>query len=1655
MHIFLIFIFFFIINQFFIIMKKQLLSLLTVVLLPFLASAADYCTYTGNVTRTDRGITKLTMSDGTNTAEVAGRGTSGSRPVYLDATETVFTTTPGAEVTLTVAGSGEWMHEYLYIDYNNDGTFTPDLDPTNNAALPTSELVSFNSYGLNGGESSWFDSKGTSVTNHFNIAGTLPTFTIPADLAAGDYRVRFVDDWNSIDPCGHPTQSGNALTTNGGFMIDFTLRIEATETPEPAGFTMTVTVNGEGTAVIKDANDNVYESGVSKIDPNAVVSVWLTPAEGWHLAKVLWGGDAFETDEVNLNDIENGQFYAGWLDCNQTLDVTFEQDAVVEPPVVLEPTYNETLSGADYEASTSYADYTFEKYNATWKANLVQSITGILQFRYQARATGTNPKDPSGFVMTAKREGSKLEKIILHWFQGTSGTYKNVIGRTVQFWAKDEPYEAIDDIYSSVSATKGTQLDGGCTFGTFGDDNTAVNNLSAADYNNDVLQIPTYDTEFVVPEAYQEKYIAFRPTSGAAYLTSIELVYVDPDAPVAPTMYTVNIAEVENGTITVMNGETAVANGDEVEENTVLNITATAAEGYELEAVTVNGTALEGETYTVTGETTIAATFTAVAAPAPKDNVINKPSYNQGSRQANRVRMPWSVVGKAPLAGDGANADEDYAVGFWYKATSIRSGGGQLFKIGTPSHANLNGHVFINVGTTGELNFQVVGGDNQNAPGARGTAPTGSTASLGTYALNAWHYVLVSINNTAKNLSVYVDAEKKMDLELDCPVTYYWGDATFQFMGWGFGGQLDQVEFYNDALAPAEARQAIQDPTKVAKLSAFYTFNEQNEDKTFSSEFVENEAVAVWENCRGTATWATEAVDCSFTNLAADLVETDRVPTVLAELQKYNVYVARPEMGSFKLWANGQEIENDSEVEEGTEVTVETIAPEGYELEWIKVNGTEIEGNKFVVSQATTVLIKFKLITYALTVSVPEGATYEVYVNQELATEEQLAAIGHGKAVSFRLIVPEGEEIETFTVNGETAEYTFNNEYYFTNFTMTAETAIVVTFKAHQFFHVTTGECENGSVAVFKGTAEVTAETEIGEGTTVNVVATPAEGYELVTVLVNGEPIEGTSFEVTADAVVTATFQEKSLPDYCTHDGSVGNRSGRNVTKITVTDGTTSTDINGMGGSSKVYVDRTSEVATVAPGSTLTVTTTGNGEWMHGYIYIDYNQDHVFTPIIDNEGIPQEGGELVSFNYYQPNRINTTEENPYGGGSGNYYNSKGESFTDAHANIATTLPTFTLPADLPAGDYRMRYKCDWSSIDPCGNKGHNESGKSGLQNKIESNSGMIIDFILRIEKAEPYTVTIANPDELGKVEFVSPETTETTVTTDEVVTVKASTELPDVYFVNWTDAEGNEVSNKAEFTYTGLADITLNANFEVRYSVTYNATEGGSINVNSRYGKVESGSLLKLGTEVTITVKTDAGKQLTYLSLNNEDITEDFLAEESFTFTLEESAVIEAEFDDVQWKLNAIYNSEEGVVVACDAIDEATAMPEGEPYAANATFADGTDLYIVAYANEHYKLMSFEVDGDVYLAEGRPGDADQMDITHVGNAIALFYAAFDDINVTATFQADGAGLDSIAIDNLGNAEIFNLQGIRVARENVVPGIYIIRANNEAHKVYVK
>lgn len=171
-------------------------------------------------TRSDRSLSKLTF---TSTGEDAYDVAVPTTTVYSNLTdEATVKAKAGGSVTVKMTYKGAWMSGYVYVDWNNDGQFTPVI--SDNRPTGESELVSYTF--LNG-----YNSQGSSQSNGNSVVNgviTCPSFTIPDNIHPGIYRMRLKVDWNSDDAGGNSDPT-NLLTANGGAVVDVLLNVHEEE----------------------------------------------------------------------------------------------------------------------------------------------------------------------------------------------------------------------------------------------------------------------------------------------------------------------------------------------------------------------------------------------------------------------------------------------------------------------------------------------------------------------------------------------------------------------------------------------------------------------------------------------------------------------------------------------------------------------------------------------------------------------------------------------------------------------------------------------------------------------------------------------------------------------------------------------------------------------------------------------------------------------------------------------------------------------------------------------------------------------------------------------------------------------------------------------------------------------------------------------------------------------------------------------------------------------------------------------------------------------------------------------------------------------------------------------------------------------------------
>lgn len=382
---------------------------------------------------------------------------------------------------------------------------------------------------------------------------------------------------------------------------------------------------------------------------------------------------------------------------------------------------------------------------------------------------------------------------------------------------------------------------------------------------------------------------------------------------------------------------------------------------------------------------------------------------------------------------------------------------------------------------------------------------------------------------------------------------------------------------------------------------------------------------------------------------------------------------------------------------------------------------------------------------------------------------------------------------------------------------------------------------EQGTLKVMNGSTEVVSGTGIPENTRLTVVAEPADGYQLKEIRVNDVALERNVniFTLTQETTVTAEFEE-AVPAYCTYEGN-SSHDQRYVRSITMNGGTSPFSVSVYSTTRQaVYVDKTDHVFEAYAGEEIQPVVNWAGEWMHGYLYIDYDKDYTFSYTLGSDDYPTADGELVSYTFYSPS------DSQWG------KNSKGE--TTENNSRLDDVPSFTLPESLAPGEYRVRLKIDWCHLDPCGHPDE-------IPNTLTGNGGNIVDFTLRIvERPATYTVTLPETVENGTLTVMNGSAAlmpgANTVEENSELTITA--EPAQGYRLESLTVNGSAFTSGDTYTVTGNTEIAVSfAEIPVvTHIITYSVKQGeGTVTLSNLEGTetYQSGASLRADKSFKIT----------------------------------------------------------------------------------------------------------------------------------------------------------------------------------------------------------
>lgn len=328
-----------------------------------------------------------------------------------------------------------------------------------------------------------------------------------------------------------------------------------------------------------------------------------------------------------------------------------------------------------------------------------------------------------------------------------------------------------------------------------------------------------------------------------------------------------------------------------------------------------------------------------------------------------------------------------------------------------------------------------------------------------------------------------------------------------------------------------------------------------------------------------------------------------------------------------------------------------------------------------------------------------------------------------------------------------------------------------------------------------------------------------------------------------------------------------------------------------------------------------------------------------------------------------------------------------------------------------------------------------------------------LEFLFPIQ----HVISVASncDSKYGKVSITDPATSARYVSTDAFsVSIKAEP-AEGVKFIKWTDENGENITANTEYTYSGNQTLQFNAVFGTQ--VKLSEVKNGTMTVTCNGENVENNQNLTPGSRVKVTIAAAAGFSNKAVVINDREIA---CAEGEYTFTIESETTIGAIFEGNKYQF-AVNVAGTGRVEAWSGVDTNTGAPEAPRFDLNtemnykefvtlfffpalATDGNYSELKsVVVSANG--ETSSLAIGEDVWESEWK---ADE-------NVMCADIQIMGDTEVSVVFSTVEASLDTINVaDADANAEFYNLQGVRVGRDNLAPGCYIVRSAGKAAKVFV-
>ena len=221
--------------------------------------------------------------------------------------------------------------------------------------------------------------------------------------------------------------------------------------------------------------------------------------------------------------------------------------------------------------------------------------------------------------------------------------------------------------------------------------------------------------------------------------------------------------------------------------------------------------------------------------------------------------------------------------------------------------------------------------------------------------------------------------------------------------------------------------------------------------------------------------------------------------------------------GTYRILNGSQEVTTGSNIAYGTVLNIEVTPAEHYKLDSILVNGIRIIGFSFTVDANSIVETYFSKMKYTVTYTQPVNGTLTLKDGSQTIHSGDSVEYGTGLTIEAR--AAEHYKLDSILVNGTRISWL--------SFTVTSSSVVEVYF-SKPLFTISYNQSAGGTFKVKNGSQEVASGSTVDHGTVLTVEATPAQGYKLDSIRVNGARISGLSFTVTDNTNIEVFFGKQS-----------------------------------------------------------------------------------------------------------------------------------------------------------------------------------------------------------------------------------------------------------------------------------------------------------------------------------------------------------------------------------------------------------------------------------------------------------------------------------------------------------------------------------------------